>query len=89
MDRNNDENNRWQLQEAKSKFSKLVENAMQNKPQFVTKHGRNAVVILSIEDYERIAKPKTSLVDFLRTSPLAEAEITLSRDKDLPRDIVI
>ena len=34
--------NIWQLQDAKSKFSQLVENAMHNKPQFVTKHGNNS-----------------------------------------------
>ena len=38
-------NNTWQLQDAKSKFSQLVENAMSNEPQFVTKHGNNAVVV--------------------------------------------
>ena len=46
-------NNIWQLQDAKSKFSQLVENAMHNKPQFVTKHGNNAVVILSFEEYKK------------------------------------
>ena len=32
--------NTWQLQDAKSKFSQLVENAMSSEPQFVTKHGK-------------------------------------------------
>ena len=40
-------NNTWQLQDAKSKFSQLVENAICNEPQFVTKHGHQAVVVLS------------------------------------------
>ena len=62
--------NTWQLQDAKSKFSQLVENAMSNEPQFVTKHGNNAVVILSFEEYKNITKPKTDLVTFLKNSPL-------------------
>ena len=33
-------NDTWQLQDAKSKFSQVVDNAMHNKPQFVTKHGK-------------------------------------------------
>lgn len=79
--------NTWQLQDAKSKFSQLVENAMSDEPQFVTKHGNNAVVILSFEYYKKITKPKTDLVSFLRNSPLMEAELDISRSRDLPREI--
>jgi len=78
--------NTWQLQDAKSKFSQLVDNAMHNKPQFVTKHGNNAVVVLSFEEYKKMIKPETDLVTFLRNSPLAEVDLDLSRNKDLPRD---
>ena len=52
-------NKKWQLQDAKSKFSQLVESAMLSDTQFVTKHGSNAVVILSFEDYKKITKLKT------------------------------
>ena len=78
--------NTWQLQEAKSKFSQLVESAL-NEPQFVTKHGNNAVVILSFEDYKKITEPTTDLVEFLRSSPLMEVDLDNSRNKDLPREI--
>ncbi len=56
--------NTWQLQEAKSKFSQLVEDAMNKEPQIVTKHGDNAVVVLSFEEYTKITKPKTDPVKF-------------------------
>ena len=79
-------NNTWQLQDAKSKFSQLVESAMHDKPQFVTKHGNNAVVILSFEDYKKIVKPKTDLVSFFKRSPLAGMDLDLLRNKDFPRD---
>ena len=59
-------NDTWKLQDAKSKFSQLVDNAMHNKPQFVTKHGNNAVVVLSFEDFKKIIKSRTSLVTFLK-----------------------
>lgn len=81
--------NMWQLQEAKSKFSQLVENAISEAPQIVTKHGRKAVVVLSFEEYTKITKPKVGLVDFLRTSPLAEDDIAITRNKDMPRDITL
>ena len=79
--------NTWQLQEAKSKFSQLVEDAMHKEPQIVTKHGDKAVVVLSFEEYTKITKPKTNLVKFLRESPLAEVALEITRDKDIPRDI--
>ena len=78
----------WQLQDAKSKFSQVVDNAIHDKPQFVTKHGNNAVVVLSFEDYKKMIKPKTNLVTFLRNSPLSEIDLDISRNKtDFPRDV--
>lgn len=79
--------NIWQLQEAKSKFSQLVEAAICNKPQFVTKHGENAVVVLSFEDYKKMIKPQTDIVTFLRDSPLTEIDLTTLRNTDYPRNI--
>lgn len=78
--------NSWQLQDAKSKFSRLVEKALHNGPQFVTKHGTNAVVVLSFEEYQEITRPKSDLVDFLRSSPLVNMELDISRDKNPPRN---
>ncbi|OGQ85607.1 MAG: prevent-host-death protein [Deltaproteobacteria bacterium RIFOXYD12_FULL_56_24] len=77
----------WQLQEAKNKFSNLVERALQEGPQIVTKHGKAAVVVLSVDDYKKITKPKDSLAEFLQKSPLVGMELDLSRDKNPPRDV--
>jgi prevent-host-death family protein len=79
----------WQLQEAKNKFSNLVERAQQEGPQIVTKHGKEAVVVLSVDDYKKITKPKDSLVDFLQKSPLGGMELDLSRNKNPPRDVAL
>lgn len=81
------DSNSWQLQEAKSKFSQLVDKAMHHKPQIVTKHGNNAVVILSFDDYKNMLKPENNLVTFLRNSPLMDEELDIARNNDLPRDI--
>ena len=77
----------WQLQEAKNKFSKLVEKAQHEGPQFVTKHGKESVVVLSVEEYKKIVKPKSNLFQFIQTSPLSDALINIERDKSLGRDI--
>ena len=81
------ENNTWQLQDAKSKFSQLVENAIHSSPQFVTKHGNNAVVVLSFEDYKKMIKPQKDLFSFFQDSPFGGFELDISRSKELPRDI--
>lgn len=79
--------NIWQLQEAKNKFSNLVEKAHNEGPQFVTKHGKESVVVLSVEDYQKIARPKTNLVEFFQESPLKGVSLKITRDKSLSRDI--
>ena len=81
--------NIWQLQDAKNKFSNLVNSARENGPQIVTKHGREAVVVLTFEDYQKLAKPKTDLVMFFQNSPLAKTGMKISRNKDFPRDVEI
>jgi len=79
--------NHWQLQDAKNKFSSLVDTAQHKGPQVVTKHGKDAVVVLSIEKYQKLIKPKKSLVKFLQGSPLASEKLNIKRIKDIPRDI--
>lgn len=82
-------NNIWQLQDAKSRFSELVERALENGAQIVTRRGRKTVVILPFDEYERLAKPSNSLAQFLLASPLPGSRLTITRDKSVPRDIEI
>jgi len=79
--------NTWQLQDAKSKFSQLVESAMHDSPQFVTKHGSNAVVVLSFEEYKKMIKPEKDLISFFQDAPFDDFELDITRSKELPRDI--
>jgi len=79
--------NTWQLQDAKSRFSNIVERAQTEGPQFVTKHGNKTVVILSFGQYNAMIKPKTDLVNFLKISPLNGIEIDITRTRSYPRDI--
>ena len=76
-----------ELQEAKNKFSKLVEKAQYEGPQFVTKHGKESVVVISMEEYQNIVKPKSNLFQFIQASPLSETSIIIDRDKSTARDI--
>jgi antitoxin Phd len=56
---------KWQLHEAKNKLSHLIDVAMEGKPQFITKRGEEAVVVISMEEYKKITKPKLGLNKFL------------------------
>jgi len=78
---------KWQLQEAKNRFSEVVRKATEEGPQTVTKHGKDSVVVLSAEDYRKLEQPKTSLIEFFQKSPLSEVEIDLKRDKSSSRHV--
>jgi len=76
----------WQLQEAKNKFSKVVDDAMHVGPQIITRHGNEVVIVLSYTEYQKMTSPKEKLSDFFRNSPLADVELDLSRDNSGIRD---
>lgn len=79
--------NHWQVQKAKAQFSRLIDRAMRHGPQFVTKHGRAAVVVLSAQDYKRSEQPSDTLVEFFQHSPLRGAKLDLRRDKGNDREV--
>lgn len=80
-------NNLWKLQDAKNHFSEVVKYALTEGPQRVTKHGEDAVVILSYDLYQSLIQPKEDLVDFLQKSPLKGLKLDLERKKDRPRKV--
>jgi prevent-host-death family protein len=59
----------WQLQDAKNRFSELVQRARNEGPQVVTLRGRRAAVVLSAEAYEALLGERPSLVDHLLAGP--------------------
>ena len=80
-------NVQWQLQEAKNRFSEVVDDALTHGPQIVTRHGREVVVILAIEEYRRMKQPKGGLLACLQVPAKYACEIEPARDKELPREI--
>ena len=83
-----DISNEWQLQEAKNKKSKLVKKADQGVPQFITVHGKQAAVILSADDYKKLAQPTSSLSPALLMPVIDDHYNGLfERNKDVGRDI--
>lgn len=80
----------WKLEDARNRFSEVVRKAMADEPQLVTRNGREAVVVVGVEAYRRLAAPR-NLLDFLGDSPFAEAvaegELDLERPEDFGRDV--
>ena len=68
---------RWALQDAKARFSEVVRKAKTEGPQHITVHGREEVVIVSVEEYRRAKGQRTgkALIELLQDSPLRDVTI--------------
>ena len=79
----------WKLQDAKAHFSRVVREALEHGPQRVTLHGRDAVVILSAEDYGRLAPvaAQPSLHALLSRSPLRDLDFERESVRSPVRDV--
>ncbi len=80
----------WQVQTAKARFSEVFRRARSEGPQRITRQGKDGVVMLAEEQYNRLVgrshQPK-SLVRFFRESPLVGVELNLDRSRDPERDV--
>lgn len=75
----------WQLQEAKNKFSQVVKNAEHHGPQVVTRRGVEVAVLISYEEFLRLREPElptSNLADLLLNSPLRDLDLDLTRDPE-------
>jgi prevent-host-death family protein len=77
----------WTVAKAKAHFSQVIEEALNNGPQAITRNGRNAVVVVSMDEWERKTKRKGSLADFFAESPLRNSGLVIKRDREKPREI--
>ncbi len=91
----------WQLQEAKDRLSHVVDEAVENGPQVITRRGVETAVVVGIDEYrkltdgkkssgrrskKRAGKGKGTFLEFLRNSPLWGVELDLERSKDTGAD---
>ena len=76
----------WQIQEAKQKFSALVDQAIAEGPQTVSRRGKDVVIVISVEDYERMTRDREDFKEFL-PSATDMSMLDLERDESLPCDV--
>jgi prevent-host-death family protein len=81
--------NSWRLQDAKARLSEVVRQARERGPQRVTLHGRDAVVIVRAEEFDRMQRPVSGrdIVAALAASPLAEVNFERVTIKSPVRDV--
>jgi prevent-host-death family protein len=81
----------WALADAKAKFSEVVDKAVNHGPQEVTRNGKDAVMVVSKQDWlnsRRVpAQSHRSMADFFRESPLSGSDIDLRRKRSTARKI--
>jgi prevent-host-death family protein len=78
----------WQVQEAKTRLSEVIEMARVEGPQTITRHGVARVVLLSVEDYQSLVAHKPDFKSYLLGGPKV-ADFTIEREPDTGRNIVL
>jgi antitoxin Phd len=81
---------RWQLQEAKAKFSQVVDEMLDHGPQIITRHGRDVAALIPIEDLPKVlvhgrrdGNRKGAILEMLLRAP--KVALDIRRARDLPR----
>lgn len=79
----------WVLQDAKARFSELVRRVHSEGPQHVTVHGRDEVVVITLEEFRRLHGQRTGrdLIDVMQASPWRNVELDVSRSPMPVRDV--
>jgi prevent-host-death family protein len=79
---------RWQMQEAKQRFSEVLRAAEAGEPQIVTKHGAEVAVVMDIAEYRRLRGEQVGLMEYLRVDPLGDVDLDaeIDRRREEPRN---
>lgn len=77
----------WTVAEAKAKFSEVLEKALSEGPQTITRRGRTAAVLINAEEWARKTQRTGNLAEFFAASPLRGSKLRLRARKERPRKI--
>lgn len=78
----------WQVQEAKTRLSEVIEDAHRKGPQIITRHGAERAVVLSINDFRALTAHKPGLREYLLGGPKVDS-FEIEPDRDTGREIVL
>ena len=77
----------WTVAEAKAKFSEIIERAIVDGPQTITRNGRTAAIVVGADEWQRKTKRVGNLAEFFAESPLRDSGLKIRQSKDRPRKI--
>jgi prevent-host-death family protein len=78
----------WQVQDAKTRFSEVIERARLEGPQTITRHGTERAMVLSVEDYQALLAHKPDFRAYLLGGPKTDDlndDLNIERDKSTGR----
>jgi prevent-host-death family protein len=76
----------WQVQEAKTRLSEVIERARTEGPQIITRHGAERAVVISIEGYRALVAHQPDFKAHLLGGPKVD-DFTIERDRDTGRPV--
>jgi len=79
----------WQLQDAKNRFSEVVDEAARSGPQVITRRGVEAAVVVSAADWAKLARRRSSLIEILRRAPRVPGGLDVERARDTGREVAL
>jgi prevent-host-death family protein len=74
----------WPVADAKGHFSEMIDRALSEGPQVVTRKGKRTVVVVPVEEWERRLKRQGNLAEFFASSPLRSSNMKVERTRDVP-----
>lgn len=77
----------WTVAQAKAKFSEIIDRALSEGPQTITRNGRTAAVLVGADEWQRKTQRSGNLAEFLAASPLRRSGLKLRRFKQRPRKL--
>jgi prevent-host-death family protein len=80
---------RWSVAEAKARLSELLDHALKDGPQAITRRGREIAVVVSTEEWHRKTSRSGSLAEFLAASPLHGSDLDIERVDAPARDAAL
>jgi prevent-host-death family protein len=77
----------WSVANAKAHLSEVIDLALTQGPQEIMRRGREAVMVVSAEEWRRRTGRKGSFLDFLNASPLRNSGLRITRLRGRPRKV--
>ena len=70
---------KWQLQDAKARFSELIDDTLAKGPQLVTRRGLDTAVVVSVEEWRRLNEASRPTLKEVLLGPGPRFDLPLPR----------